>query len=191
MDLGSNVIEFRRFSVEYFGLYIEQLPRVEYAWEQYNAKLIECAAQEKTWSLLVDQCDDLQIQLHDAACEHAGANRQCASDFGHEYEMGLHAYETTSAAIRQLEYDRKREWDTLHIMVCLLTTVYTHVIHSIDSGELCPTTESHPDQTVAEIDYCHVLREGLTTHLDIIYPDPPVCVDCIPEWQPPPCTPEN
>ena len=49
VELGPAVIEFRRFTVEYFGYYIEQLPRVEIAWEEYNAKLIECAAKEITW----------------------------------------------------------------------------------------------------------------------------------------------
>ena len=65
VDLGPNVIEFRRFSVEYIALYIEQLPRVEYAWE-FSRKAHRMRSQGKTWTLLVDQCDDLQVQLHDA-----------------------------------------------------------------------------------------------------------------------------
>ena len=49
VELGPAVVEFRRFSVEHFSYCIEQLPRVEIAWEEYNAKLIECAAKEITW----------------------------------------------------------------------------------------------------------------------------------------------
>merc|ERR1719446_213333 len=94
-------------------------------------------------------------------------------------------YISEVARIRELEYDRKREWETLHIVTCLLETVYTHVIHSIDSGEPCPTTESHPEQTAAEVNYCHVLVD--TANLTIDYgtpPDPPE----LPPVVEPPCT---
>jgi len=74
VDLTPEVIEFRRFSVEYFGLYIAQKPRVELAWENYNRKLLECAALEETWTLKVDDCDDLQTTLHEQACEHHSSN---------------------------------------------------------------------------------------------------------------------
>merc|ERR1719181_842318 len=69
VDLTPDVIEFRRFSVEYFGLYIAQKPRVEEAWENYNRKLLECAALEETWTLKVEECDVAQTTVHDQACE--------------------------------------------------------------------------------------------------------------------------
>merc|ERR1719198_250098 len=184
---NDHVIEFRRFSVEQFGHYIRQKPIVEHAWENYNRKLLECAALEETWTLKIDDCDELQTTMHDQACMHASNNRECASNFGHEYHATLITYNDAVTAIRQKEYDRKREWETLHIVTCLLETVYTHVIHSIDSGEPCPTTESHPEQTAAEINTCHVIEESLTTNLTIDYGNPPP----IPELPPvvePPCT---
>jgi len=189
VDLEPVVIEFRRFSVEYFGLYILQKPRVEEAWENYNRKLLECAALEETWTLKVDDCDELQIAVHDQACMHAASNRQCASNFGHEYHMTMVAYNAAVATIQQLEADRKREWETLKIVTCLLETVYTHVIHSIDSGEPCPTTESHPEQTEQEIQYCHVVEESLTANLTIDYGNPPP-PPALPPVIPPPCTAE-
>merc|ERR1719453_49814 len=187
VDLAPDVIEFRRFSVEYFGLYIAQKPRVELAWENYNRKLLECAALEETWTLKVDDCDDLQTTLHEQACEHAHSNRQCAANFGHEYHMTMIAYNNAVTTVRQLEYDRKREWETLHIVTCLLETVYTHVIHSIQTGEPCPTTESHPEQTAAEINTCHVVEESMTANLTIDYPPPPP-PPTLPPPVPPPCT---
>jgi len=189
VDLEPVVIEFRRFSVEYFGLYILQKPRVEEAWNNYNSKLLECAALEETWSLKVDDCDELQIAVHDQACMHAASNRQCASNFGHEYHMTMVAYNAAVATIQELEADRKREWETLKIVTCLLETVYTHVIHSIDSGEPCPTTESHPEQTEQEIQYCHVVEESLTANLTIDYGNPPP-PPALPPVIPPPCTAE-
>jgi len=187
VDLEDDVIEFRRFSVDYFGQYIVQKPRVEVAWANYNRKLLECAHLEEVWNAKVETCDDLQDIVHDQACEHASHHRQSASNFGHEYHMTMVAYNEAVTAIRQLEYDRKREWETLHITTCLLQTVYTHVIHSIDSGEPCPTTESHPEQTEAEINYCHVVEESLTTNLTIDYGIPPEYDPC-PIDDPGPCT---
>jgi len=187
IDLEDDVIEFRRFSVDYFGQYIVQKPKVEEAWRNYNIKLLECADLEDAWGYKVETCDGLQDTVHDQACAHAQHHRQSASDFGHEYHMAVVAYNDAATAIRQLEYDRKREWETLHITTCLLQTVYTHVIHSIDSGEPCPTTESHPNQTETEINYCHVVEESLTSNLTIDYgtvPPPPEC----PIDDPGPCT---
>jgi len=184
---NDHVIEFRGFSVEQFGRYIHQKPVVELAWENYNRKLLECAAKEETWTLKVDDCDDLQTVMHDQACMHAANNRQCASNFGHEYHMTLTVYNNAVTDIRQKEYDRKREWETLHIVTCLLETVYTHVIHSIDSGEPCPTTESHPEQTAAEINTCHIIEESMTANLTIDYGNPPPPPELPPVVEPP-CT---
>jgi hypothetical protein len=184
---NDHVIEFRRFSVEQFGHYIRQKPIVEHAWENYNRKLLECAALEETWTLKIDDCDELQTTMHDQACMHASTNRECASNFGHEYHATLITYNDAVTAIRLKEYDRKREWETLHIVTCLLETVYTHVIHSIDSGEPCPTTESHPEQTVAEINTCHIIEESLTTNLTIDYGEVPIPPELPPVIEPP-CT---
>jgi hypothetical protein len=181
------VIEFRRFSVTQFESYIIQKPRVETAWEEYNSKLLECAAYEETWTLKVDECDGLQDTLHGKACQHMSDNRECASNFGHAYNAVMNDYTAAVETIRQLEYDRKREWETLHIVTCLLETVYTHVIHSIDSGDPCPTTESHPEQTAAEINTCHIIEDSLTTHLTIDYGNPPTPPE-LPPVIPPPCT---
>jgi hypothetical protein len=101
--------------------------------------------------------------------------------------MTLIAYNNAVADIRVKEYERKREWETLHIVTCLLETVYTHVIHSINSGEPCPTTESHPDQTAAEINTCHVVEESMTANLTIIYGNPPTPPELPPVIEPP-CT---
>jgi len=78
---------------------------VELAWTNYNLKLIECAALEETWTLKVDDCDDLQNTLHDQACEHSSSSRDCAINIGHEYHLAVIAYESAEATIRQLEFD--------------------------------------------------------------------------------------
>jgi len=178
VDLEDNVIEFRRFNVDYFGQYIAQKPKVEEAWSNYNSKLVECAQLEEFWDTKVEECDGRQDLVHDNACEHASHHRTQSTNFGNEYHMTTLAYNEAVTAIQQLEHDRKREWETLHITTCLLETVYTHVIHSIDSGEPCPTTESHPEETEAAINYCHVVEESLTANLTIDYGEPPPPPHC-------------
>jgi len=187
IDLEDDVFEFRKFSVDYFGQYIIQKPKVETAWLNYETKLTECRNLEVVLDEKVDVCDGLQIDVDTKACEHSSNHRQLSSNFGHEYHMTMVAYNNAVTAIKQLEADRKREWETLHITTCLLETVYTHVIHSIDSGEPCPTTESHPEQTESEINYCHVVEESLTANLTIDYGTPPDPILC-PIDDPGPCT---
>ena len=187
VDLETDVIEFRRFSVDYFGHYIVQKPRVELAWLNYNNKLVECRNLEVVLEDKVEVCDEFQIDLHDKACDHVHSHRQSAANYGHEYHMTMLAYNDAVTAIQQLEHDRKREWETLHITTCLLETVYTHVIHSIDSGDPCPTTTSHPNETAAAINFCHVVEESLTANLTIDYGVPPEPVVCTIE-DPGPCS---
>ena len=100
VDYTADVLEFRRFSVNAFGRYIEQKPRVELAWENYNRKLIECAALEETWTLKVEDCDEAQTTFHEQACEHTSSNRECAANFGHAYHMTMIAYNNAVTHIR-------------------------------------------------------------------------------------------
>ena len=90
--------------------------------------------------------------------------------------------------IRQLEYDRKREWETLKIVQCLLQHVHSAVETSLETGAPCPTIDSDPDGTRLAIEDCHVVTESLTEHLTIIYGDPPP-VPPLPPVPPPPCSP--
>jgi hypothetical protein len=89
------------------------------------------------------------------------------------------------------EYERKWEWETLSITLCLLRTVYTHIIHTIDTGEPCTlgSDDSNTEWVSAEINYCHVVEESLTRNLTLIWFEPPPVPE-LPDWEHPPCTPE-
>jgi len=91
--------------------------------------------------------------------------------------------------VRQLEYDRKREWETLKIVTCLLEHIHSAVETSLETGAPCPTIDSDPDGTRLAIEDCHVVTESLTEHLIINYGNPPD-VPPLPPVQPPPCSPE-
>jgi len=99
-------------------------------------------------------------------------------------------YETCDwGTVRQLEYDRKREWETLQIVKCLLQHVHSAVESSLADGTPCPTIDSDPDGTRLAIEDCHVVTESLTEHLIIDYGNPPP-VPPLPPVPPPPCSPQ-
>jgi hypothetical protein len=183
------VATFRHFSHTKFGLYKAQLVTVTEAWTAYNTKLEICRGLETTLESKVDECDGIQTDYHDKACEHYGQQLGTTRDFDHCYYETTWSYNLTVAAVQELERDRKNEWRTLHVVTCLMRTVYTHTVHAIESGEPCPTIESHPDQTQSEINYCHVMPDDFAANLTIIYPPIPPPPPC-PPVSDPPCTAE-
>jgi len=110
------------------------------------------------------------------------ASSDALRESGANWESAAIDQDCTCTGIRQLEFDRKREWESLQIVTCLLDTVYTHVQRSIETSEPCPTIESHPDETQNEITHCHVIEASLTTNLTIDY-----CGDDLPLECPAPC----
>lgn len=126
---------------------------------------------------------DLTYRMEAGQCRINLDAHKAAGVEPHGAECDIHAHPAIENCncdgIRQKEVDRMREYETLHIVKCLLETVYTHVTHSIDSGEPCPTTESHPDQTEGEILFCHVVEANLTDHLRIVYGPIPCDGDAI------------
>jgi len=135
--------------------------------------------------------------------EYDATEGQCTNSAGDACDIhAVHAHEVTGGAtwegaavdltcsctgIRELEFDRKREWETLAIVQCLLTTVYTHVVHSIETGEPCPTTDTHEEQTESEINHCHHIELELTANLTIDYCGDDLPLECptAPECEPP------
>jgi hypothetical protein len=98
--------------------------------------------------------------------EHWDSNKfmdnQTTTDLRHSDGTAV-TRENIEGGICRLEYDRKREVETLHIVMCLLTKVNEHVTMSIETGEDCITETSNPDQVGREIDQCHAIaNDGAT-----------------------------
>jgi len=183
-DYTQELVDWRTVNKQEFTRYIAQKPIVEHAWNRYNAQILECARLEENLEEEVARCDVKQDELDDEICPLVRAQRDSGRNFGRAWRQAVEEYHLTSGqcvdghgadcdifdhnyistgescsctGTRSKEWDRKREWETLHIVKCLLTTVYTHVVHAIDTNEPCPTVETHPEQTEAEINYCHVI----------------------------------
>jgi len=117
---------------------------------------------------------------------HALHDHLLAGDDVSNFETAAVDLTCSCTGIRQEEFDRKREWETMKIVSCLLNTVYTHVLHAIDTDEPCPTDSSHPEQTESEIIYCHTLELSLTTNLTIDYCGDDLPLECPEKPEPPP-----
>jgi hypothetical protein len=186
IDLSS-VAVFRTDTETNFEKYIKQKEVVHTAWTTYNTKLADCAAKEQTLQDRVEACDDFQIALHTHACAQRSNAHACVGTIGQKYGLALMQYNLAKEKIQKLEEHRKREWETLHIVTCLLETVYTRIIHSIETGEPCPTESTHQDQTTSEINECHIIPATLTDNLTIDYGNPPG-PPSLPGIPAPPCT---
>jgi len=145
----------------------------------------------QTWRFLTDDYDEevgsCTNDNGDACDIHAVHAHLVAG--GATWEGAAVDLTCSCGGIRQKEFDRKREWETLSIVTCLLNTVYTHVIHSIETNEPCPTIESHPDQTESEISTCHNIELSLTANLTIDYCGDDLPLEC--PTPPDPPTPED
>ena len=170
LDIQPSIRTLRGWSVTKFHEYIAQKTVVETAWRRYNEQLPFCSEFE---SDLYDKinapqsaprpgCDSLQETMHTHSCVHASTNREARLEFGREWHLAITDYELKRIQIEQDEEDRKREWETLTVVSCLLRRVYTSVQTSIDTGAPCPNIESDPEGVAQSIEECHIV----TTHED-------------------------
>lgn len=192
-DTCDDVLTEKRNLNILYGQYLSQKIIVEHAWELYNIKIGECATLEIQLEGIVERCDTLNNALKPASCELQQSthdlNAACDRDWRQEHAAYLTtvgscdpcSYRDTEClsigddtddcqcgGVQQMEFERKMEWHTLNIVYCLLDTVYTHVIHAIETNEPCPTETSHPEQTYEQINFCHVFNWS-TEHLNINY----------------------
>jgi hypothetical protein len=119
---------------------------------------------------MTPECDRLQREKHTHACEHAVANREARREFGAEWDRILNQrWRATEAAMKSDEQDRKNEFETLHIVKCLLDHVHSQVITSLETGAPCPTIDSDPEGVTLAIEDCHIVERGCA--FDFTQPD--------------------
>jgi len=185
LDCGEHC-EFRHGQVTKFQTYIERKRRVEEAWHAYNIKLAHCYDLEtEVGTSLVDkteECDGLQRTMQEHACRHSGSNREGRKRFGQRWAQLLADYTMAREEKDILQMDRIAEWETLHIVKCLLTNVHSAVQNSIDTGAPCPTEVSDPERVNATIEECHIVTRGCPHAWD--HPNDRVSLHDMPESWP-------
>jgi len=101
---------------------------------------------------------EMSAHFEDREGSGAFVGNETSTAFRHSDDSAM-TRENVEGGICRLEYDRKRETETLHIVMCLLTKVNHHVEMSIKTGEDCPTESSHPDLVKNEISECHQIAD--------------------------------
>lgn len=189
LDIPRDVLDFWH-QVEIWKVgYMERWTIVQEAWRVHNVKLIECSQLEVIYDSAVEECDTFQADMHSVSCQHSSQIREIRRRFASRWQNLLRDYEVMVARVTQNEYDRKREWETLHIVTCLLSHIHVTVMDSIETGSPCPTEDSDPEAVRVAIEQCHLMSEEVTEHLTIIYGTPPP-VPPLPPVIKPPCSPE-
>lgn len=82
------------------------------------------------------QCDALQSQMDEAACQHAVRMKEACDEGNNCYEAKLEAFRSTQDRVKRDEVTRKAEWRALKRMQCLVA--------SFENGQV----------TDAEVDAC-------------------------------------
>jgi len=167
IDHEDTVRTFRGWSVTKFPEYKVAKTAVEEAWTEYNLWVLQCAERDATYEAKTEVCDALQDTMSTDDCTVDEEIHDSGREFGIAWHAHLEHYYSFWDTIQLKVHDRQREWETLKIVDCLLETVYTHVIHSIETDEPCPTDSSHPAQTESEINQCHVISYVTTDNLTI------------------------
>jgi len=159
LDVPEPVTEWRRLSVTLFNTYIERKQVVEEKWRIYNAKLEECSGLDVV-DPITERCDRLQDAMNAFSCDQAEKNSIARSDFGREIARLRADYDRSKAALDIMQMDRIAEWETLHIVDCLLDHVHSGVVDNLETGAPCPTMESHPEEVTRAIEDCHIINRG-------------------------------
>jgi len=165
--LPAPIITFRSTTIDRFEEYETRRRSWVLAFKRYTEKLTSCTQFDSALSSQVQKCDDLQIELDDVACAHFIHARTARTDFGIEWHDAMVLYEQAKIDGYYKQEDRKREFETIHIIYCLLTVIHERVERSMNDEVPCITEESDPDQTALDIDTCHQVTYSLTIHLTL------------------------
>jgi len=168
ITLESTILDFRQYTVEYFGTYKTRLAEVQYAWSAYNEKATECTGHDNVLDSKIIECDGIQDSLDTVACTHATTSSSAHKNFGTSWTAHMDIYYQAISSGYLKQEDRKREYETLEIIDCLLTVVYIRVERAVNDGIPCITEESDPNRTNSDIDTCHHITTGFTDHLTLV-----------------------
>lgn len=142
--------------------------------DRYDSKVVQCEEHFRDLDGKTAECDALQTNFEDTACQLALAIKQARTDFTCAWSRTLIEYNAIVREIQILEADRKLECHSLSVVECLLERAQER------NGRPCDETTDE-----AEIEFTHCEHNSTSVDcswLDIVYPDPP-------PYPPPPTPP--
>lgn len=170
---------FRERQVPTMQRYVELVPDLEKAWADYQAKLAECRAKRKLHHDKVEVCIGDQTNLETATCATAVKTDAVREAYLAAFDQAEASYSTAVEGIKVEEADRKVEFSTLQMILCLLDN-----INEMVNGSAAAAGTDY----VAHLEAC---RDEIfdTAHLDMDYNDTPAKLG-LPDIPNYPCTAE-
>jgi len=176
-DTNRTVRDFREGTIPYFEDYIATKKLLDDALEKYHEKKIECDGLRQDHEDKKVECEQFQGDLEEKACSHGVSAQNVHDRYTGAFDLAESTYQTTEDSIEIEEADRKVEYSTLHMILCLLDN-----INNLTNGSAALAGvefETH-------LDAC---RDAIfnTSHLNITYYDVPDRSG-LPEIPAAPCT---
>lgn len=138
----------------------EYMARVQRCrWARQNAT--NCSTYNQSWIQQKYECDILQVEMDEAHCLWAAAESSGCRGYRICYEGASANWDEKIQLVRSLEADRKKEWELLSSITCLVDSRVG------ESGKLNST----------QLDACKTLAHN-TSHLNIRYPVKPGPLPC-------------
>lgn len=167
ITLLPDIVTFRSDSVIIFEEYILRRSTWAEAVTRYEAQLVDCQEFDTLLADRVDACDVLQTDLDVSSCVHFQHASHARTTFGTLWHTQMQEYEAAKSDGYLKQEDRKREFESLTIIDCLLGVIYDRVEDSVETGVPCITEENDPEGTARDIDTCHQVTTALTQHLTL------------------------
>lgn len=155
--------EFRTSTVTTFNSYITTKEDLDAAWALYLPKLSECQRLRAEHHAQVTVCDTNQGDMEVATCLTGVTMDAIRTAYAAAFAQAVASYEPTADLIRVEESDRKVEFSTLQMVLCLLD----NIDEMINGSATAAGTDF-----AAHLEAC---QEEIfdTAHLDILYNDTP------------------
>jgi len=171
--------DFRTKQVTSFEEYNRLVPLLEEAWLAYQTKLSECRRKRKLHHDKIEVCIGGQTNLESATCATAVKTDSVREAYLAAFDQAEVSYQTAVEGIKVEEADRKVEFSTLQMILCLLDN-----INEMVNGSAAAAGTDY----VTHLEAC---REEIfdTAHLDMDYNETPAKLG-LPDIPHYPCTAE-
>lgn len=160
---GENYEMYLRRIAAYFNKKLEEFEKRKAACEQMKAQVDteskQCDVKEKTHAAKHEQCDSVQENLERASCVSTQQDATACDQYAMCYKRADAAFAKLKPILKRREDDRKKEWEALKRIECLLGALEDSKV------------------TDAEMDTCKNKKADVT-HLDISFKAVPTKAKC-------------
>jgi len=163
--------------------YIERKQKCETARKECEAHEPQCETKVHSHTVIEEKCDTEQVHLEQCTCERANMVEHLSEDFTLQWNELMNAYEELVKTVQDLEAQKIKEFEGLHVVKCLLEKIV--VIGQTDG----PCNETHVEEVKKDVEACHDTRELNSTHL-ILNPKPSPPFPDMYTHNPYPCGPD-